>query len=238
MPKTVMIGAGNSWGTRLSVDILGFETLREGEIALVDILPDRARNVAAYLQRAVDQHKCSVKVTGETDRRKVLLDADFVVLSFHIGGPAYEGKPYYYDIEIPSKYGVYQQVGDTIGPGGVVRFLRTIPVMAAMLRDIEELAPNARLINYVNPMSMLTWAANEASGLPFIGLCHSVQGGAWTSRTSSASRSTSSAIPAPASTTWVGSSSASAATRTSTRGSSRPPARTLSSFGRTAPGVS
>lgn len=179
MPKTVMIGAGNSWGTRLSVDILGYDALRKGAISLVDIVPERAENVAAYVQRAVDQHGCKVKVTGEVDRRKALKGADFVILSFHIGGPAYDGKPYYYDIEIPNKYGIRQQVGDTIGPGGVARFLRTIPAMVEMLRDIEKLAPKALVINYVNPMSMLTWAASEESDLPFIGLCHSVQGGAW-----------------------------------------------------------
>jgi alpha-galactosidase len=174
-----MIGAGNSWGTQLSVDILGYEALRQGEIALVDLVPARAKNVAAYAQRAVAQHGCKVKITGATDRKKVLKGADFVIMSYHVGGPAYSGKPYYYDIEIPNKYGIPQQVGDTIGPGGVIRFLRTVPVMTEMLRDIEKLAPNACVINYVNPMSMLTWAATNASCLPFIGLCHSVQGGAW-----------------------------------------------------------
>ena len=176
MPKTVIIGAGNRWGTRLSADILAHEALRQGEIALVDLVPDRADNVAAYVQRAVDQVKAKVKVTGATDRRKVLKGADFIIMSYHVGGPSYDGKPYYYDISIPNKYGIPQRVGDTIGPAGVVRFLRTMPVMVEMLRDIEKLAPDARVLNYVNPMAMLTWAGNEASNLPFVGLCHSVQG--------------------------------------------------------------
>jgi len=178
MPKTVVIGAGSWFGISLSVDMLSHEALREGELALVDISKERGDFVAAYAGRAVEQYGCDVKVVAETDRRAALAGADFVVTSFHIGGPAYSGKPYYYDIEIPNKYGIRQQVGDTIGPGGVARFLRTMPVLAEMLRDVEELAPNARVINYVNPMSMLTWGAAEAGPLPFIGLCHSVQGGA------------------------------------------------------------
>ncbi|MCJ7751935.1 MAG: alpha-glucosidase/alpha-galactosidase [Armatimonadetes bacterium] len=176
MPKTVIIGAGSGFGSRLSVDILANEALREGAIGLVDINAERADFVAAYVRRAVEQHGCKVDVIGGTDRRQALPGADFVVTSFHIGGPAYTGKPYYYDIEIPNTYGLYQTVGDTIGPAGVVRFLRTMPTFAEMLRDIEELAPNARVLNYVNPMSMLIWAGNEASAVPLVGLCHSVQG--------------------------------------------------------------
>ena len=176
MPKTVIIGAGSGFGSRLSVDILAHPGLREGTIALVDI--DKKRNdfVAAYVKRAAREFGAKVEVVATTDRREALLGADFVVTSFHIGGPAYTGKPYYYDVEIPNKYGVYQTVADTIGAGGVVRFLRTMPTLAEMLRDMEELCPQACVLNYVNPMGMLTWAANETADLRFIGLCHSVQG--------------------------------------------------------------
>ena len=177
MPKTVVIGAGSWFGISLCVDLLSHEALREGEFALVDISAERAEFVATYAERAAEQIGCKIKITWSTDRRESLPGADFVVTSFHIGGPAYSGKPYYYDIEIPNEYGIYQQVGDTIGPGGVARFLRTMPVFAEMLREAAELAPHSRVINYVNPMSMLTWAANDLGPLPFIGLCHSVQGG-------------------------------------------------------------
>jgi len=176
MPKTVIIGAGSGFGSRLSVDILAHEGLRSGAIALVDI--DKRRNdwVAAYVKRAAKEFGAAVEVLATTDRREALRGADFVVTSFHIGGPAYAGKPYFYDVEIPNKYGVYQTVADTIGPGGIARFLRTMPTLAQMLRDMEELCPNACVLNYVNPMGMLTWAANETTSLRFIGLCHSVQG--------------------------------------------------------------
>ena len=176
MPKTVIIGAGSGFGTELSVDILAHEGLRSGTLALVDIDQQRNEYVAAYVTRAVAEHGCDVEVMATTDRREAISDADFVVTSFHIGGPAYAGKPYYYDIESPNKYGVYQTVSDTIGPGGIVRFLRTMPTFAEMLRDMEELCPNACVLNYVNPMGMLTWAANETTSLRYIGLCHSVQG--------------------------------------------------------------
>jgi len=178
MPKTVVIGAGSWFGISLCVDLLSHEALREGQFALVDINKERAEYVATYAKRAAKQIGCNIDISWTTDRREALPAADFVVTSFHIGGPAYSGKPYYYDIEIPNRYGIYQQVGDTIGPGGVARFLRTMPVFSEMLRDAEELAPRAYVLNYVNPMSMLTWAANDAHGLPSIGLCHSVQGGA------------------------------------------------------------
>jgi alpha-galactosidase len=176
MPKTVIIGAGSGFGSRLSVDILAHPGLRSGTIALVDI--DKTRNdyVAAYVRRAAAELGADVEVVATTDRREALPGADFVVTSFHIGGPAYTGKPYYYDVEIPNKYGVYQTVADTIGPGGIVRFLRTMPTLAEMLRDMEELCPSACVLNYVNPMGMLAWAANDTSALRFIGLCHSVQG--------------------------------------------------------------
>ncbi len=177
MPKTVVIGAGSWFGISLCVDLLSHEALREGEFALVDINAQRAEYVATYATRAAAQMGCKIKISWTTERREALAGADFVVTSFHIGGPAYAGKPYYYDMEIPSKYGITQQVGDTIGPGGVARFLRTMPVFAEMLRDTEELAPHSYALNYVNPMSMLTWAGNDCGSVPLIGLCHSVQGG-------------------------------------------------------------
>jgi alpha-galactosidase len=177
MPKTVVLGAGSWFGISLCVDLLSHEALREGEFALMDINAERAEYVATYATRAAAQIGCGIRISHTTDRREALAGADFVVTSFHIGGPAYSGKPYYYDIEIPNKYGVYQQIGDTIGPGGVARFLRTMPVYADMLRDAEELAPHAYALNYVNPMSMLMWAARDCTSLPAIGLCHSVQGG-------------------------------------------------------------
>ncbi|HOJ20740.1 MAG TPA: alpha-galactosidase [Armatimonadota bacterium] len=176
MPKTVIIGAGSGFGTRLSIDILAYPELREGTIALVDIDPEQLAPATAFVEKVVALHGAPVNVIGTTDRREVLEGADFVVVAIAVGGPAYNGVPYYYEINIPSKYGISQDVGDTLGPGGIFRALRTAPEMVAIARDMEELCPNALLLNYTNPMAMLCWILNEASTVRNVGLCHSVQG--------------------------------------------------------------
>ncbi len=176
MAKIVLIGAGSGFGSRLSVDILSFPELQDSTIALVDIDQEAVDGVSRFVQRVVDHHKLPAKVIGSTDRRQVLEGADHVVTAIAVGGPAYNGVPYFYEIDIPAQYGVHQQVGDTIGPGGVLRTLRTAPEMMAICRDMEELCPNALLLNYTNPMAMLSWIMSEASAVQNVGLCHSVQG--------------------------------------------------------------
>lgn len=176
MPKTVIIGAGSGFGARLSIDILAYPELREGTIALVDIDPEQLAPSSAYVQKVVEMHRAPVKVEASVDRRAVLEGADFVVVAIAVGGPAYNGVPYYHEISIPKRYGISQQVGDTLGPGGVFRTLRTAPVMIDICRDIEELCPNALMLNYTNPMAMLCWIMNDGSKVRNVGLCHSVQG--------------------------------------------------------------
>lgn len=176
MPKTVIIGAGSGFGARLSVDILAYPELREGTIALVDIDPEQLEPSVAYVRKVVGLHGADVRVEGSTDRRAVLEGADFVVVAIAVGGPAYNGVPYYHEVAIPARYGVNQQVADTIGPGGIFRTLRTAPEMVAICRDMEELCPDALMLNYTNPMAMLCWIMNEASSVRLVGLCHSVQG--------------------------------------------------------------
>jgi alpha-galactosidase len=176
MPKTVIIGAGSGFGTRLSIDILAYPELREGTIALVDIDPEQLEPSTAFVKKVVELHGAPVEVIGTMERREVLEGADFVVTAIAVGGPAYNGVPYYHEIMIPKRYGVSQDVGDTLGPGGVFRTLRTAPVMVEICRDIEELCPNALLLNYTNPMAMLCWILNDATKVRNVGLCHSVQG--------------------------------------------------------------
>ncbi len=176
MPKTVIIGAGSGFGARLSVDILAYPALREGTIALVDINPDQLAPVTAYVKKVVEAHDAPVRVESSLDRREVMEGADFVITAIAVGGPAYNGVPYYHEITIPQRYGVSQQVGDTLGPGGIFRTLRTAPEMVAIAKDMEELCPDALLLNYTNPMAMLCWILNEATKVRTVGLCHSVQG--------------------------------------------------------------
>jgi alpha-galactosidase len=177
MPKIVIIGAGSGFGSRLSIDILSREPLRDATIALCDVDRTRLDAVARYIQRVIDAHKLPAKLVASTERKDLLPGADFVITSVSVGGAAYWGFPYNAEIHIPQKYGVDQSVGDTIGPGGVFRFLRTGPVQLEFCRDIERYCPNALLINYTNPMCMLTWLHSTGSSVRNVGLCHSVQ---WT----------------------------------------------------------
>ena len=176
MAKIVIIGAGSGFGSRLSVDILSREALRDSTIALCDIHEGRLGQVTAYVQRTIEAHNLPATLDSSTDRRQLLPGADFVVTSVSVGGAAYWGYPFNVEVEIPRKYGVDQSVADTIGPGGVFRFLRTAPVQLAFCRDIEQLCPQALLLNHTNPMAMLTWLHSVASPVHNVGLCHSVQG--------------------------------------------------------------
>lgn len=176
MTKVVIIGAGSGFGSRLSVDILSREPLRDATIALCDIDAAKLERVGAYVQKVVDGNRLPARVETSTDRRELLTGADFVVLAVAIGGPAYFDHPYDTEMAIPAKYGLIQTVGDTVNVGGVFRTLRSAPEILRMADDIAELAPRATILNYTNPMAMLSWLIEERCGLPTIGLCHSVQG--------------------------------------------------------------
>ena len=177
MAKLVIIGAGSGFGGRLSVDFLSREPLREGAtIGLCDINADSLRQVTAYVQRVIDTHKLPAKVVAATDHNDLLPGADFVVTSVSVGGGAYWGYPFAHEMNIPRKYGVNQSVADTIGPGGVLRFLRTAPAQLGFCKDMERHCPDALLLNHTNPMAMLTWLHSVGSAVRNVGLCHSVQG--------------------------------------------------------------
>lgn len=173
--KIVIIGAGSQFGSRLSVDILSREPLREATIALCDINAGKLEATRGYVQRVIDAHQLPATCEASTERTEVLAGADFVVLSVAIGGPAYFDHPYEAEMKIPDKYGIKQTVGDTLGPGGIFRTLRTAPEMLAMMDDVNRLAPGAMVLNYTNPMCMLTWALSERLESQIVGLCHSVQ---------------------------------------------------------------
>ncbi|MFO8008903.1 MAG: alpha-galactosidase [Candidatus Brocadiia bacterium] len=176
MARIVIIGAGSGFGSRLSIDILSREPLRGSTIALCDLNEERLAGVTDYVRRAIEGHGLPAEVVSSTDREELLPGADFVITSVSIGGGAYWGEPYASEVNIPRAYGVEQSVADTIGPGGVFRFLRTAPTHLQFCRDIERLCPDALLINYTNPMAMLTWMHSVASSVRNVGLCHSVQG--------------------------------------------------------------
>src|SRR5437773_10663849 len=173
MPKIALIGAGVVVFTRnLCSDILLTPALQNATIALMDIDASRLVQARDLVQALIDRRGVSAKVEATTDRRAAVRGADYVITTFQQGGL----DAYKLDIEIPQKYGVEQCVGDTLGPGGVFRALRTIPVLLDLCRDLDEVAPDALILNYVNPMAANCWAIDKASGRPHVGLCHSVQG--------------------------------------------------------------
>jgi alpha-galactosidase len=173
MPKITLIGAGSTVFTRnLCSDILLTPALQESTIALMDIDADRLAQARELVQAIVDRRALKAVVEATLDRQEAVRDADYVITTFQQGGL----DAYRLDIEIPERYGVGQCVGDTLGPGGVFRSLRTIPVLIDLCDDMDNLAPDALLLNYVNPMAANCWAVDAATGRPHVGLCHSVQG--------------------------------------------------------------
>jgi len=174
MKKIAFIGAGSFGFTRgLVRDILSFPALSDSTIALMDIDRERLDFITRAVQRIVDAGGYPAKVVGTLDRREALDGADGVVTTILQGGP----RVFRTDIEIPKKYGIDINVGDTRGPSGIFRFLRTLPPMLDIVRDIDELCPHAVYLNYTNPMAMLCRAMQgEFPNLKISGLCHSVQG--------------------------------------------------------------
>ncbi len=173
MSKIVFIGAGSFKFTRtLAHDILTFPDLSDATLTLVDIDPERLALIGRAVERIVAEGRYPAMVETTTDRQKALEGADAVVCTILAGGL----DVWQYDVTIPKKYGVDQNIGDTRGPGGVFRALRTIPVMLGICRDMERACPDAILLNYTNPMSMLCRAMQRETKAKVTGLCHSVQG--------------------------------------------------------------
>lgn len=171
MPRITFIGAGSIvFARNLIGDVLSFDELADSELVLMDIDEDRLERTATAARNTVAANDVDASIESTTDRAEALAGADYVINTIHVGGR----EPFENEIEIPQEYGVNQAVGDTLGPGGVFRMLRTAPVLLDIARDMESLCPDALLLNYTNPMSMLCWAVDEATDVDVVGLCHSV----------------------------------------------------------------
>ncbi len=171
-PKIAMIGAGSLiFCKTLTMDILATEALQNTEICLMDKVKPRLDKMEAFVKEVVKKNKLPTKVTATLDRREALDGAKYVINMIQVGGV----DAFRMDYEIPLKYGVDQCIADSIGPGGVFRALRTIPILAEMSRDINELCPDAILLNYANPMGANCSALGRVAEAQFIGLCHGVQ---------------------------------------------------------------
>lgn len=173
MKKFTFIGAGSFGFTRALVrDILSYPELADCTISLMDIDEKRLDYIRQAVEKIVAAGNYPAKVEATTDRAEALDGADGVLITILQGGV----QIWRHDIEIPKEYGVDINVGDTRGPAGIFRALRTIPVMLDIGRDIERYCPNAVVLNYTNPMAMLIRAMRSETKANVTGLCHSVQG--------------------------------------------------------------
>ncbi len=176
MPRSIkitMLGAGSGFTPRLMSDVMRIPGQAGGTIALVDIDAERLGTMKKLIEKVRDQLGASGwTVEASTDRCAVMSGSDYIVNCIEVSGL----ECVRLDNDIPAKYGIDQCIGDTIGPGGLFKGLRTIPVFLDVLKDAERFCPEAIVLNYTNPMNMLCLAAGRTSKMQVVGLCHSVQG--------------------------------------------------------------
>ncbi len=176
--KVTMMGAGSFFTTTITRDIMQIPGARGGTIALVDIDAERLATMKQVVERMAQEKNAqnpigTWEIIASTDRTEVMGGSDYIVNCIEVSGTACVR----FDNDIPKKYGIDQCIGDTIGPGGLFKALRTAPVFLDILRDAARLAPKAHVLNYTNPMNILCLAAGRAvPQVPVVGLCHSVQG--------------------------------------------------------------
>ena len=173
MKKITFIGAGSvAFTTAVVKDITTFPALDSAEICLMDINAYRLGKITECVERIKKEMDSNITITATTSREEALIGADAVIVTVFNG----DVDIWRYDIEIPKKYGVDMNVGDTRSVGGIFRALRNIPLMLDICHDMERLCPNAFMLNYTNPMAMLCKAMQTYSTVDVTGLCHSVQG--------------------------------------------------------------
>jgi alpha-galactosidase len=174
MAKITFIGAGSTvFAKNLMGDILSYPELANSTLTLFDIDKERLRTSEVVANNLARTLEVNPVIEATTDRRRALDGADYAICMIQVGGY----KPgTVTDFEIPKKYGLRQTIADTLGIGGIMRGLRTIPVLLDMCRDMEEVCPDVTFLQYVNPMAMNCWAIGRATTIKTVGLCHSVQG--------------------------------------------------------------
>lgn len=174
MTKITFIGAGSTiFAKNVLGDAMLTPSLADAHIALYDI-DEKRLNESELMLKNINKNSNDnrAEIVSYHDRREALRDADFVINAIQVGG--YKPSTVI-DFEIPKKYGLQQTIGDTMGIGGIFRTLRTLPVMLEFAKEMEKLCPNAWLLNYTNPMAMLTMGVLKATNIKTVGLCHSVQ---------------------------------------------------------------
>jgi len=172
-PKITFIGAGSTvFAKNLLGDILSFDELAGSTLSLYDIDDERLATSEVVAHRVADVLGVSPTIEATTDRAAALDGADYAISMFQVAG--YQPGTVI-DFEIPKKYGLRQTIGDTLGIGGIMRALRTVPVFLDLAAEMEQRCPQVQHLNYVNPMAMNCWALDRASSIATVGLCHSVQ---------------------------------------------------------------
>src|ERR687889_1403738 len=174
MAKIAFIGAGSTvFARNLLQDLFTFPELHGSTIALMDIDPGRLADTEAVAKLLAQSARANPTIEATTDLRAALDGADYAINMIQVGG--YRPSTVI-DFEIPKRYGLRQTIGDTLGIGGIMRALRTIPVMLDIARQMEQVCPNVLFLNYTNPMAMLCMAMERSTTIRTVGLCHSVQG--------------------------------------------------------------
>lgn len=169
--RIVLIGAGSMTFTRgLLMDLVLAPHLKGSTVALVDVNAEKLDLAARLARQMITQEGADLTVEASTNRRDMLPGADYVITTISVGGhPAWEK-----DLKIPLKYGITQTVGDSVGPGGLSRALRHVPVIVGVAEDMETLCPDAILFNYTNPMTVICRSVARETDTPVVGLCHGV----------------------------------------------------------------
>ncbi|MEC0372432.1 alpha-galactosidase [Paenibacillus chibensis] len=171
MTKISIIGAGSAFTQEIITDIMLIEGIEGGTIALVDIDAERLEIARRLVAQIIELSGKKWDVIASVDRREVIGGSQFVINQIEVGGL----QTVRYEYEIPLKYGVNQCIGDTLGPGGLFKTLRTLPSWMEIIRDVEDLCPDTIILNYTNPMSAVTLLTSRFTEIPVVGLCHSIQ---------------------------------------------------------------
>jgi len=170
-PRIAIIGGGSyQWVPKLLVDLANTPALHDAEVLIEDIEPAPIPRMVELVEHIASTRGIGLRASGTTDQRAALAGADFVVVSISTGGFA----AMRHDLEVPERFGLRQSVGDTVGPGGIVRALRNVPVLVGIARDMEDVCSDAWMLNLTNPMTALCRAVTRETEIRAIGLCHEI----------------------------------------------------------------
>ena len=174
--RIAVVGGGSyHWAPRLLADFANTPSLTGVDVVLHDLDAERMKRMEELGNAIAQRRAIPMTVRSEGDRRSAVRGADFVITAFSVGG--FDSMQH--DIEIPQRYGIRQPIGDSVGPGGILRALRSIPVLLDIARDVEAVAPDAWLLNVTNPLTALCRAVTRETGVKTVGLCNEWVGCTW-----------------------------------------------------------